>query len=110
MKRKTVLPMAKVTQVTNDQERDAMQDRIVKAALYLSNPLLDEAEKSRLMQAYDSMVEIMKAYDRAELVKKYPGLREIYEQLGWVVGTGKRVRNRKRCLNQRTMQIGWSEV
>lgn len=89
MKRKTVLPMAKVNQVTNDEERDAMQDRITEAATHLGNPLIDEAEKRRLMPAYNAMVEMMKAYDRAEYCKKYPGVREIYEQLGWIVGTGK---------------------
>lgn len=81
--------MAKVSKVTNDEERAAMQSRIIQAAIHLEDPLLDEAERARLMPAYDEMVRQMKAYDRAELCRVYPGLREIYAKLGWVVGEGK---------------------
>lgn len=80
--------MAKTNQVTNDAERDEMQSRIIKASVLIADPLLEPAEKSRYMAAYDEMVSIMKAYDRAEYCKKFPGVRAIYEQLGWIVGAG----------------------
>jgi hypothetical protein len=80
--------LSKVNQVTNDEERQLMQGRIIKASIMIEGMPKNE-EKARYMLAYDEMVSIMKAYDRAEYCKNYPGVRAIYEQLGWVVGEGK---------------------
>ncbi|MDR6883057.1 hypothetical protein [Bacillus sp. 3255] len=70
--------------MTNDEERQLMQSRIIKASIVIED-MPDSAERTRLVAAYDEMVRIMKAYDRAQYCKQYPGVRTIYEQLGWVV-------------------------
>lgn len=76
--------MSKVNQVTNDEERQLMQSRIIKASIVIDD-MPDNTERARLTAAYDELVRIMKAYDRAQYCKQYPGVRVIYEQLGWVV-------------------------
>lgn len=76
--------MTKVNQVTNEDERQLMQGRIIKAALMIES-MPNGEEKTKYLKAYDEMVSLLLAYNRAQYVKTYPGVRAIYEKLGWVV-------------------------
>jgi hypothetical protein len=78
--------VAKVEQVTNEEEFDAMQDRIIKCSVAIANPLTSDADKARYQVAYDEMVRKLHFYRHTEMAKTYPGLRKIYKEIGYEFG------------------------
>lgn len=65
-----------------EQYRKAMQF-MVDTAIELEDPLLDGPERAKKMALYDRVDELAEQYRRGQLAKKFPGLREVYRQLGW---------------------------
>lgn len=52
----------KVTDPKNDEEYDAILERIVKGAEYLDHPLITESDKKKGMVLYDELVRIARSY------------------------------------------------
>jgi hypothetical protein len=75
--------MAKVDQVTNEEEFNAMQERINNCAVAIANPVTSDADKARFKVAYDEMVRKLHYYRHTEMAKTYPGLKQIYKELGY---------------------------
>ncbi|NRF91505.1 hypothetical protein HQN89_10790 [Paenibacillus frigoriresistens] len=75
------------SEVAKDDEH--WRDIRIKKAIEMEHPLMSVEKKTEMMIEYDLIDGAILVYQRTEYCKKYPGVRDIYEQLGWVVGEGK---------------------
>ncbi|MFC3768316.1 hypothetical protein [Paenibacillus sp. GCM10012303] len=69
--------------IETDEAYDRSAKWLVDKAQQISDPLIDEDEKAKLLRHYDYVDSEMQRYRRGQLVKEFPGLRRVYAQLGW---------------------------
>lgn len=58
---------------------------MIDKAVILDDPLMDPVERTKEMRTYDFVEQRLLEYRRGELVQMFPGLRDIYKMLGWMV-------------------------
>ncbi|MDR6884885.1 hypothetical protein [Bacillus sp. 3255] len=76
------------SEVSKDDE--IWRKKRIDKAVEMEHPLISPQKKSELMIEYDIINSAILAYQRSEYVKNYPGVRAIYEELGWVVADVKK--------------------
>ena len=71
--------------IQNDEQYETARLAILKMAADLDDPLsgMTAAEREKKMGIYDRTTDLMTQYRRGGLVKQFPHLREIYEQIGY---------------------------
>lgn len=71
--------------IQNDEQYDKALSGLVTMAAQLDDPLspMSPAERARIQAIYDRTAELVQYYRRGQMVRKFPGLREQYESLGW---------------------------
>ncbi len=67
--------------IENDEQYEKAREWLVKTAQKADDPLSDVDAKT--MRIYDMTSERMQEYRRGELVRMFPGLREVYQKLGY---------------------------
>jgi|GEM_PF-2343412 len=71
--------------IQNDEQYNKALSGLVTMAAQLDDPLspMSPEEKSRVQAIYDRTADLVQYYRRGQMVRKFPGLREQYESLGW---------------------------
>lgn len=69
--------------IENDEAYDRSAKWLIDKAQQISDPLIDEAEKTKLMGHYDYVDSEMQRYRRGQMINLFPGLRKVYAELGW---------------------------
>jgi hypothetical protein len=71
--------------VSTEEEYFATLDRIIKGSILIANPSTEDGARIKYRVAYDRLVEDCRAYRRAIRMQMFPGLKEVYEQIGYKV-------------------------
>jgi hypothetical protein len=74
--------MAKVEQVTNEEEYFAMLERIKNCAIAIANPLTSDADKARYREALDEMDRKLHYYSDTEWARSDPRLWRMFKEIG----------------------------
>ncbi|MEK3784722.1 hypothetical protein [Paenibacillus sp. FSL R5-0810] len=71
--------------IQNDEQYNKALSGLVTMAAQLDDPLssMSPEERDRKQAIYDRTAELIQYYRRGQMVRKFPGLREQYESLGW---------------------------
>lgn len=71
--------------IQNDEQYNKALSGLVTIAAELDDPLssMSPEERDRKQAIYDRTAELVQYYKRGLMVRKFPGLREQYESLGW---------------------------
>lgn len=71
--------------IQNDEQYNKALSGLVTMAAQLDDPLssMSPEERDRKQAIYDRTAELIQYYKRGLMVRKFPGLREQYESLGW---------------------------
>jgi hypothetical protein len=71
--------------VSTEEEYFATLNRIIKGSIIIANPSTEDSARIKYQVAYDRLVEDCQAYRRAIRMQMFPGLKEVYEQIGYKV-------------------------
>lgn len=69
--------------ILNEEQYENSANWLISAAIKLSDPLLPAEEKATLMKKYDFVASRIQSFNRGRLVLLFPGLRDVYKELGW---------------------------
>jgi len=71
--------------IQNDEQYNKALSGLVTMAAQLDDPLssMTPEDRSKKKAVYDRTAELVQYYRRGQMVRKFPGLREQYESLGW---------------------------
>lgn len=69
--------------IENDEQYQKSLNWLITTSVELADPLLDGPEREKKQKIYDHVANLIQAYRRGELAQKFPGLRQIYAELGW---------------------------
>jgi hypothetical protein len=74
--------MAKVEQVTNEEEYFAMLERIKNCSIAIANPLTSDGDKARFLVAYEEMDRKLHYYSDTEWARSDPRLWRMFKWAG----------------------------
>lgn len=71
--------------IQDDAQYDRAREALLKMAAELDDPLssMTTEERERKNLIYDRTTESIREYRRSEMVVVFPGLKQVYEELGW---------------------------
>ncbi|MDF9844175.1 MULTISPECIES: hypothetical protein [unclassified Paenibacillus] len=71
--------------IQDDAQYDRAREALLKMAAELDDPLssMTAEERERKNLIYDRTAESIREYRRSEMVAVFPGLKRVYEELGW---------------------------
>ncbi|MDF9845119.1 MULTISPECIES: hypothetical protein [unclassified Paenibacillus] len=71
--------------IQDDAQYDRAREALLKMAAELDDPLssMTAEERERKNLIYDRTAEAIREYRRSEMVVVFPGLKRVYEELGW---------------------------
>lgn len=70
--------------IVNDEEYERSLSWLIQKAEELEDPLLDLEKREKLQRLYDFVSDEVQRYQRRQLARQFPYLREHYRALGWV--------------------------
>lgn len=70
-------------QIQSDEEYEKSLHWIRNTAAELADPLKDVPDRDKKLKLYDHISGLIQRYRRGELVQMFPGLRQVYAELGW---------------------------
>jgi hypothetical protein len=69
--------------IQDDAGYEKSLEWLVEKSKQIADPLIEQEEKSKLMAQYDYVTDGVQRYRRGQMVQKFPGLRQVYNDLGW---------------------------
>lgn len=74
---------ANTRRIENDEQYFKSLEWLINTAHDLNDPLLDDETKAKKQAQYDFVAAGIQRYNRGQLAQKYPGIRQVYQELGW---------------------------